>query len=248
MANSIKSSLHAAWCQTTSRYYSVSISFCSSEISGTQYSLTVPCLPCVPLLSTLPPFLRCAYSLLQKNSCLLFLWQACFFSVPQSGEAKLSRMLVHSVESARLRTTCFAMVEKQDTGSPSTYCRAPGPQTLQSKNIQKIFSWVSFVIHKLYMCVKTQLNGLQNRNNPVVYIRNHCNLSRGGKDPQPPFMLLIITRVTCSCSNFVRTHPCINQNILFTRAAHNQPQNRLIWPSSGSKKASTSSNTSWWQS
>lgn len=52
-----------------------------------------------------------------------------------------------------------------------------------------------------------QLNGLRNKNNPVVCMRNYCNLSRGGKDPQPLFIPPIIKEATSSCSDLVQDTP-----------------------------------------
>jgi len=41
------------------------------------------------------------------------------------------------------------------------------------------------------LCENAVINSLRNRNNPVSYEINYCNLSRGGKDSQPPFIPLI---------------------------------------------------------
>lgn len=52
-----------------------------------------------------------------------------------------------------------------------------------------------------------QLNSLRNKNNPVVCMRNYSNMSRGGKDPPPPFIPPIIKEATSSCSDLVQDTP-----------------------------------------
>lgn len=100
---------------------------------------------------------------------------------------------------------------------------------------------IPYYTQVIALCENAVTNSLRNRNNPVSYGINYCNPSRGRKDSQPPFIHPI------SRGNLFlhRLGSSIVWNNLFMRAAHKQPQNRLTWPLSWSRKVFTSPNAVW---